>query len=245
MNQLCFTFLLTFICITAQAQEASLSTSATKKNRFSFGLAGSFDYGYRMLTSTDDSNSSGTVKRLRNDREISSTGYTAGLGIRLDPGNQIGFELGAQYSIKSYKTKKQDLFWPNPGPADPTHFQNIYEYQYVEFPVKLLISLNQKKRNIAVGMGIIPQWSLRNNQIFIAEFSSGEKERMRGPIEEHEYRTFNLAPVISLSFTQPLSNSLIFNIEPEFKIQLLNNTNTPVTERLWSAGIRLGLYQNL
>ena len=233
------------LCIRVKAQEVSLSLPETKKSTFSFGISGSVDYGYRILTNTDGNESSDVVMSLRNDREISKPGYTVGLGIRLDPEKRVGFELGAQYSLKGFKIKKQELFWPNPGPADPTHFQNIYLHHYLEIPLRLLISLNQKKKNITGGIGFIPQWSLGDSQIFIKEFSSGEKERMKGPIEAYEYRKFNLAPNLSISFTQRLSSSLFFNIEPEFKIQLFNTTNTPVTERLWSAGVRLGLYKNL
>jgi len=109
------------------------STDSIKFKRYKVGILYSPDYCYRIL-SYHSSNK--WVEDLRNNEEVSTYGYTAGLGIKIDLTRKIIMETGLLYSIMGEQTQNSNLVWATPNPELPVKSKTRYQFKYIQAPLK-------------------------------------------------------------------------------------------------------------
>ena len=236
-----FILLATAASFAAQGQE---NKPAKHLKKIQVGINFSPDYDFRTLKNNDGSSSSGLVIKSRNDAEAVKFGYTAGFNICISFSQLAGLETGIQYSNKGYKTKKQALFYIPPDPGLPVNSKSIYSYQYIGIPLKVKFGFGNGKLRFLSSVGLMANFLLNVKHTSIYEYADNRTEKKKQSTTAG-YKKVDISPVISAGIDYKISSRIHLTAEPTFRYGILKTTDTPVTEKLWSAGLNFGAYYSL
>ena len=223
------------ISLTAQGQK----TGPVKK--FLIGFNFSPDYSFRTLKNNDGSSSSDLIINSRNGYEVAKFGYTTGLSFILNFSQLIGLETGVQYSNKGYKTKTQDLVYFPANPELPIKATTNYPYNYIGIPMKARFSFGKNKLRFITGIGFMTNLLLHAGQTTKYQYSDGRTEK-KTQTRTYDFNEVDISSMISIGIDYNLNNKMHFTAEPTFRYGLTKTIDTPVSEKLWNAGINLGFY---
>jgi len=237
MKKVLYSLLLLF-SIGLSAQD---STNTSFK-RWAVGYTVSPDYCYRILTSDGSANSIFIVSN-RNGNEIPQYGITSGFNVCYFFKKHFSIETGINYSNSGYRTKDFSDFIYNgpPDPAIPTKIKFIYNYNYIDIPLKANVIIGKKKLRFIASAGIITNFLLFRKDIQIAEYSDGAIITSY-PKPQTGFNFVNLTLLMSAGTDINLSEKFNLRIEPTYRYSLGIKNTSPVKENLWSAGLNLGLY---
>lgn len=208
------------------------------------GLIFSTDYNFRTLKNNDGSPSSDFVIKSRNNVEIAKFGYTTGVNICIKITKLFELETGVQYSNKGYKTKNQDLVYGQPDPSLPTKAKFIYNFHYIDIPVKVNFSLGKKRIQFIPGVGISTNILINETVKSINEYSNGKTEQ-KTESAGYNFKHINISPMISFGISYKVNNKMILKAEPTYRFGVIKIIDTPVTEYLWNAGLNIGFFYRL
>jgi len=239
-------------CQTMIAQETAPVVSPAFK-KFSIGISGTPLMGYRYLRS-DGSPFLEFIFNARNDHERPKTGYSTGIQFQYHLGHKIGFELGVHYTSLGY-TYKNDIDDPRRveflipidlnDPSVPTNLEYKYNWDYLEIPLKLIISPGTKKLRFSASAGMITGVLLNAWQKNIYTFSNGQETTTQQYQNTTSFRTVVFSPQVSLGATYHISPKFKVQAEPMFRYAIQTVANTPIRANLYAGGIFIGFYYNL
>ena len=222
----------------------SIQGQKIKQNhKLQFGLNFSPDYSFRTLKNSDGSASSDIVIQSRNNSEIYKLGFTMGLNVRFDCSQSIGFETGIQFSNNGYKTKTRYLFY-DPGPPVqtlPLTVMTLYSFQYVGIPVKAIFSFGKRKAHFISSIGFMTNLLLNEIEINNYSYNNGttDKKTVSRP---NEFKKIDVSPMISGGIDYSINVNTHILIEPTFRYGIIKIKDAPVSEKLWNAGLNVGIY---
>lgn len=217
---------------------ASFDASAQK---ISIGYNFSSDYNYRTLKNNNGSTSAGIAIESRNDDETARFGYTTGLNVCFGLSKQLALETGIQYSNKGYGTRNLYLAYTQPDPAAPVRAKFVYAYQYIGIPVKAKFIVGKSKLRFIAGIGFTTSLLLNYKQTVTYEYFNGSTEK-KTQSSTSGFNKVDLSPMISAGVDYKLNNKMHLFAEPTFRYGLIRVKDAPVTEKLWNAGLNVGLY---
>lgn len=175
-----------------------------------------------------------------NDYETFKFGYTAGLNVCFNLKNFLGLETGIQYSNKGYQTKFEDLIFAQSFPTFPNKVKYIYNFHYIDIPVKVNFTFGKKKVRFFTSVGITTNVFIKETQTRISEYSEGtSKGKMPTGID---YNRFNLSPTISVGIDYKINERMNLRVEPTFRYGVLRIIDAPVTGYLYNAGLNISFY---
>ena len=230
------------IMLLMPASAFSQSVESTKFKRVTFGIVCSPDYCYRLL---NYHSSNGWLECLRNEEEIPTIGYTAGLGIKMDLTGKITFETGLYLSIKGEQNKKDGLTWVTTGSDYPVKSRTRFHYKYIDIPFKVQYFLGSKKIKSFVSAGFSATIFFFFITKVIAAFSDGHKTSENSSIDAG-YRKFNLVAVAGVGIKYDVSQRIYITLEPVYR-QFINTilVDANAKEYPFSIGTNFGLFYTL
>jgi hypothetical protein len=230
-----------FLFLASYSLSAQDSTNTNFKH-WAVGFTVSPDYCYRTLTS-DGSVGSASVISLRNGSEQAQYGITSGFNVCYFFKKHFLIETGINYSDKSYSTKDfSDFIYSGPpDPSIPSKIKYIYDYNFIDIPLKINVILGKKKLRFIASAGVVSNILLFKKEIQIAEYSDVTSITSY-PTPKTDLNFQGLTALISMGTDISLGKNFNLRIEPVCRYSLALFQTSPVKEHLWSAGLNMGLY---
>jgi len=244
------------ISVAAFGQKTDKEKPTTEFKRLLFGLNISPDICYRTLKNNDGSSSSSMTIDLRDKNEEPKFGYTAGLNLRYNFSKHLGIEAGVQYSNKGYASKKIELtfgdmidprygfVYTNNGTAEPTKAKFLYNFNYLDLPVRAIFSFGEKRIHFVTSIGVTTNIFIKAIQTSVLEYENGDTKRETQNYPD-EFKSLNISPTVSAGVDFRISNKLNMKVEPTFRYGLLKIIGTPITAYLWNGGLNITCYYGL
>lgn len=207
------------------------------------GINVSPDICYRTLKNNDGSSSNNLVIDQRNIRETIKVGYSAGLNVCFNIKNFVGLETGIQYSNKGYNTKKQDLVFDQPAPSFPKQSKLIYDFHYIDIPVKINFTTGKKRVHFVTSIGAITNILVKDTRTSLLYYSD-RTEKKSSP-NNFNFSKVNISPTVSLGIDYKINRRMNLRVEPSFRYGVLKISDTPVTEYLYTGGLNISYYFGL
>ena len=241
MKQVVFSLLL-FIPFAATAQLIIKRNPAVQQQLW-VGVTVSPDYNNRILSS-DGSMAAGIVKDNRNKKEVGQIGYTAGLTVNYTMNKKFSIETGVQYAQKGYRTKKENLVWPQPSPAFPTTSKFIYDYFFLDIPLQVKYTTGSGNCRFFYTAGLVMNIFLEGEATGIFEYANGSKDKSTGPATNNA-KKISLSPLLGAGVDYTFKPRMHFQLAPVFRYGITKMIDAPVSEHVWNAGLNLGFYYRL
>lgn len=237
------TFLLILSTPGLIGQDFAAETPSAHIKGFQIGVNFSPDICFRTLKNNDGSASSESIIRLNNQYEKIKVGYTAGINVRYAVKKNIGIESGIQYSNKGYQTKVKDLVYGQPEPSAPSRVKVIYNFHYIDIPVRATLIAGEKKLRFIAGVGLTANILIKETQKSVLWYSD-RREKRYSPTN-FPYKTVNITPTISAGIDYKISDQMNVRIEPTLRYGILKIIDTPVTGYLYSGGLNISYFYSL
>lgn len=219
------------------------------QGKSSVDIVGGLTYGYRHLSSDQDTMAS--VISFRNDIDTGRLGYRFGLNYNRKVGKRIFLRLGARFASVGHRTKKTELRWPGehdgqgglePDPSLPREYHFVNEYRFLELPVAGRYEwINDNKCSFFVEAGVAPSIFLRWRTKAITNL---ETTTSYPDAEElgFQFNALHLVGLASVGLNYELSDRLQLFGQPTFRYHITNlRKDFPLNEQLLDAGIELGM----
>jgi len=229
---------LTILFITSLLSYSQDSTITNSKKLY-LGLTVSPDYSYRNASNN-----------YYFTEETAKLGYTIGISSRLNITKKVSIESGLLLSNKGYKNNFSGLTFgditdPRNGfgtaPQNlPSEIEFIYNYYYIDIPLKAVFTFGQRKIHFFAAAGITPNILIKATEKNITTYQNGDTDNdtQDAPFN---YKKFNLSPIISIGVSRNTDKSIL-KIEPYYSYGLFKIIDAPSTAYLWSYGINVGYY---
>jgi len=215
--------------------------------RVQIGVNFSPDVCFRTLQNNDGSARSEFVIKQNNEREIPKFGYTAGANVCFNLSSFFSLETGIQYANKGYQTKylPQDpnLIFPVPEPNMPDKIKFIYNFHYIDIPLKANFMLGTNRLRFLASVGLTVNTFISETVKTVSVYPD-RRERSTNP-SNYDYNRINLSPTVSFGVDYQINSNMNLRIEPTFRYGILKITDSPVTGYLYNGGLNIGYYYGL
>lgn len=237
------TLLISFTIFSCLGQTAQNQLELTETSGFQLGIHFSPDVCYRTLQNFDGSAMSEVILQQRNENETLKLGYTFGINTLFNLNKHVALETGINYSNKGYQTNMQVLYYFQYDPAFPQKMKSIYNYHYIDIPMKANFILGKKKLRFISSIGLTTNVFIKETSTSVLVYS--DKTERNSSATNFNYNRFNLSPSIGLGIDYQLNDKMNLRIEPSFRYGILKIIDAPVTGYLFNAGLNLSYYFKL
>jgi hypothetical protein len=237
--KLAFIFPLLLITSTSFAQDIQSPAPKTSQKKIQIGVNVSPDYCYRTLGNPSGGDTAAAIIGRRNGFETSRIGYTAGVSLQYRINDLISLEGGVQFSSKGYEIDNIRVTdYNNPQGGDEAKL--IYEYQYIDIPLKANFFIGKKRLRFIGSTGIAAN-------IFIADKSTLKYTKVDKPDESVPRLSgapnmLSLSSLVSAGIDYKINDWMNVRIEPVFRYGLIKMYDAPIGQHLYSAGLNVGWY---
>jgi hypothetical protein len=233
------------VFIIAAGLNAQGSTTITRipKNypTFQVGGIGSLDMCFRTLENKEGAVSLNDLIVTRNNGETFKFGYHAGIGFCINASEHFGMETGLIYSNKGYETKLMNYIYPVPDPSLPTKGRSIYNYNFLDIPLKANFFIGKGKVRFYASLGVVANILVAQNETFVKKYEDGRTEYdVFKTSEDFEKVVFTGA--ISAGIDVKFNKHLNLRVAPNFGHQLGRFREAAVSQYLWTAGFGASFY---
>ena len=234
----CFLYPLQYIW----AQGNTNLTRDTKGfSSFQIGGIGSLDICYRTLENKRGDPSIDQLIKLENENHTVKFGYHAGIGFCINVSKHFGMETGVIYSNRGYETKLQEFIYVNPDPAAPTHGRSIYNYNYIDVPLKANFFAGKGKVRFYSSVGLVTNILVAQNETFVRKYADGrttyEVFQTSWPFERVVFSGM-VAAGIDIKFSEKLN----LRVSPNFSHNIGRFVDAPISGYLWNVGLSADFY---
>jgi hypothetical protein len=215
------------------------------------------DYCFRTLSNNDGSSTSDLIISSRNNIETAKIGCTAGFNFSYNFSKRIGIGTGIHFSNKGYQIKTGRLTFgdvnQNAGftiystsndPSIPQSAKNIYNYYYIDIPLKATITFGSRSFRFVSSVGVSTNILMNASQTNIYEYQDGSLDKSTQASSE-SFQTINFSPEISVGVEKRIKDKIFIRVEPAFRYGVLKIIDAPITANLWSAGLNVSYYFGL
>ncbi|MFN2424487.1 MAG: outer membrane beta-barrel protein [Cryomorphaceae bacterium] len=185
---------------------------------------------------------------------MAKLGMTAGFHLGYQFTDNIRLESGLLYANKGYRTEKMDANFgdaldPRRGitfseTAELTHARFIESFHYIAVPLKVNFSFGGEKWKWLADIGVMNEFLVEATNTAVT-YNGSEVTDSNTETSGTDFRPFSLSPVISVGVEYVLSPNMSLRAEPTFRYGVLQTTDIPVTEHLYSAGLQIGYIYRL
>ncbi|HRI01471.1 MAG TPA: porin family protein [Saprospiraceae bacterium] len=174
---------------------------------------------------------------MRNNNELLKLGYSAGLNVCFRLKKSVDFETGIQYSNKGYQSKFKDAITQHPDPTNPTKEKMIYNYHYLDVPLRAIFTFGKQKIRFLTSVGLSTNFFIQETITSVAVYSARTEKKTSST--KFDYNKINISPMLSIGIDLTLNRLMNLRIEPTFRYGLLNIINAPVSAFLYSSGLNM------
>jgi hypothetical protein len=207
--------------------KSSLSENTSKG--FQLGLTASPDYCFRTMP---------------NYFEVPKLGYTFGLNTAYQFNQFFSLETGLHYSNKGTQTSMLDLVFIQPEPLVPNQAKYIYNYHFIDIPLKANFTLGSRKIRFFTSVGLTTNFFIKETQTNVYVYSDRTEINTISP-NFTDFRKVNFTPTLSTGIDWSLHPNVNLRVEPNFQYSVFTLTKTPSTGNLFSAGLKMSVYYRL
>ncbi len=232
--------------------------SAVPEGRWSIGASAWSGGAYRTLLNTDGSDLADRIMDTRNEREEWDVAIGGGFhaGYRLS--DRFSLEAGVAYARFGYAVSVDlsDLTFGDPidprrgfvyntdDVAIPSSWRFIDRFHYLEVPIGVVMELGQGRWRSSTTLGVAPALLLAAQGLTVSTYEDGRAERESfEPIED--YASFNLIPYFSTGVSMHPGGCWQWSLRPTFRYGALKLIDTPVSARVYSLTLDLGVQFSL
>lgn len=219
-----------------------LTAQTDSTGRFSFGITGSADYCYRILTSEP---ATMWILDSRDTLEIPKIGFTAGFLARYRISKHFALAAGISFADRGERSKDYALLYSQPEPAFPTKARFNYHYYYLDVPVtaNYFIAIGHKKSRIYFSAGIAPNFFVGNSNTATLTYSDGRTEKENSKNTDTSiFSPVTLSAVGGVGFSTSFGKHLGLNIQPVYRRSFMSMVkNTSIDQFLYSGGLEVSL----
>jgi hypothetical protein len=208
---------------------------------FQVGAIGSVDMCYRTLENKKREPSIDNLIQLENENQTFKFGYHAGIGFCINASKHFGMETGVIYSNRGYETKLQNFIYSSPEPGMPTQGRSIYNYNYIDVPLKANFFAGNRKVRFYCSVGVVTNILISQNETFVKKYEDGHTDyqvfETNWPFERVVF-SGTIAAGIDVKFTEQLN----LRISPNFSHNIGRFMDAPISGYLWNAGLSAEFY---
>lgn len=209
------------------------------QSNWKVGINFSPSFEYRSL-SHDNSNEAKFITDWRNDHEYILPSFYTGIQAEKSLGSNWAVEGELNYSRRGYKQKIDDLVFedqidPSGGFTNPTqeeHTNQIngahyFDYMRISFLAKRYIGDKDLRLLAAAGTSLdYLLGSYYSNELF-------------------DFKKFNLSPMLQFGMDYKLNDKSSIQCTAHGSLGVIDIIDSPVTAKLWGAGLSLKYYRSL
>jgi hypothetical protein len=209
---------------------------------FQLGLNASPDFCYRTLQNNIGNSYTEDIINMRNEKEGILLSYSSGISASYQFNQCFGIETGLSYAVRGLQSKKTASI-SLPDPAVPAYFKHMYYFHFIDIPLKANFIFGKNKLRFITSVGVTTNIFIKEMVTFIGYFDTHTD---RYSYENYEpYRKLNFSPTLSAGIDWSLHPNVNLRMEPSFQFSALKINDTPISARLFSAGLKMSLYYRL
>jgi hypothetical protein len=240
---------LSFGCMYSHSQIDGLVATPWPQTTTHLGLDFAPLLSYRTLH-TADSDVEKAVVDTRNDLESPMYGHSFGISIQVrrfrDPFKRyqrisgLLFNGSIRYATLRYKARLSYFIPHMEEPDLPQQSKLVSTYKYIQIPLSFGFFKSVKQWTKFALIGVSPNIKTAFHQRETFFYTNG-KELTREVEEDVALRPFTMSVHGAVGLEYENRFGLSYIMEPFFQYDISSTMNEDIRERLWSAGVRIGL----
>ncbi|OYU95371.1 MAG: hypothetical protein CFE21_09480 [Bacteroidetes bacterium B1(2017)] len=241
-----------FMLNQAQASKLDSLSFYLQKHKLQLGVSASTNIAYRTLFSNYPGYNNELVMQIYDEAEKPKLGYSASINLVFLASKHLSIETGIGYFNMGYKHTPEIIFEdpidPNRNPILPAQMgPNItklvirYYYHYLNIPIVVNYAWGKNKLSYSVSAGINPSFLIDQINTMRTKYDDGSRDRVRVVVTK-DFNALNLFPSLGVGFCYKLTPTSNIRLEPTFQYGVLKTIDAPISEHLWSGGLRMGYY---
>ncbi len=221
--------------------------------RWSIGASIWSGGAYRTLINTDGSALADRIIAIRDDREHPDLAIGGGFHVAYRLSDRFSLEAGVAYARFGYahSVDLSDLTFGDPidprrgfiyntGDVPPESWRFVDRFHYLEVPIGVVMELGQGRWRSSSSLGVAPAFLLAAQDLTVSTYADGRVERERfEPLED--YAAFNLIPYFSTGVSMYPGGRWNWSLRPTFRYGALKLIDAPVSARVYSVTLDLGV----
>lgn len=211
---------------------------------FQIGVVASPNICYRTLENKERATSIDELIGMRNGSETIKWGYHVGLDFQLNVSKHFGMSLGVVYCNRGYETQLTDFIYPQPDPSLPIKGRSIYNFNYIDIPLKANFLIGRRSVKFYASFGVITSALLFENQTLMRKFEDGHKEYESFPTN-FNYQNVVFSGTVSAGLDIKTGKFMNLRFAPYFTHNIGRVIDEPLSTYLWTTGIQVGYYFGL
>ena len=180
-----------------------------------------------------------------NKHSVPELGVNVAAKVGINVTHWLAIESGVGYSLIRYRYNSDQFYTPsiwngnNYVPADSFKTRDKETYHYLTIPIGLRFSIGHRKVRGIIAAGAELDFLLQQRADYTYTYANGITQSSTIIQQTHNFNTFNVSPYLGIGMDCYLSPAVVLRVMPQAQIQGLKNTNTPITEYLWNAGLNI------
>ena len=217
------------------------SQTPSNERKISLGIAFAGVNAFRNLSSSEESTTLAYIIEIRNRSESQDFKYSVGIHLAYKFSESLHLETGIDYATRGYKSSAVliDLYEEEIGKVESS-----IDYRYINLPVVANFSFGKGKIKPLISGGVLVTFFIEQinfNKLFL---NDGTQNNSRKSFDSSKHM-LGLMGKIGGGVSISLSKHFYTNVIVLYSHELLKTSNTPITEKLYSYGVQLGVYYRL
>jgi hypothetical protein len=221
--------------------------------RWSIGASGWAGASYRTLVDTDGSALADRIIAIREDREHADMAVGGGCHVNYRLSDRFILEAGVAYARLGYAHSVDlseltfgDAIEPRRGfiystnDVLPANWRFVDRFHCLEVPIGVVMELGHGRWRSSTTLGVAPAFLLAAQDLLVSTYADGRVERENfEPLED--YASFNLIPYFSTGVSMHPGGRWNWSLRPTFRYGALKLIDAPVSGRVYSVTLDLGV----
>lgn len=226
---------------------------AVPEGRWSIGASTWSGGTFRTLLNTDGSELADRIIDGRNEREEWDVAIGGGFNAGYRLSDRFSLEAGVAYARFGYANTVElseltfgDQIDPRRGfvyntdDVPPASWRLVDRFHYLEVPIGVSMELGLGRWRSSTTLGVAPAFLLAAQGLTVSTYADGPKERESFDLPG-DFASFNLTPYFSSGVSMHPGGRWYWSLCPTFRYGALKLIDAPVSARVYSVSLDLGV----
>lgn len=181
------------------------------------------------------------VKDIRDDIELPMPTFTTGIAFGYQLNDRFELETGAYYAKKGFHTEKLNYSTVEDPEGSGSYARILYSYSYLDVPVTLnSFFFTQSRLQLVTSVSLTTSFLLQADEYY--RFYGNEDQNTIDLTSTAHYQPVALSAEAGLGISWQLADHFQLRALPTFRYGLTRINKDPITARLWSGGVMVGVH---